>query len=70
VARLWENTYGELVDMERKVLAHVLTLMPGLSSSARREAELTNVPMLAQHLQTFMYRRAWWHRRREELDGA
>jgi hypothetical protein len=69
IARLWEETYTELIDLERKVLARVQTLLPGLSTAARREAELTNVPMMVQHLQTFIYRRAWWRRRREELDG-
>ncbi len=69
IARLWENTYTELIDLERKVLDKVQTLLPNMSAPARREAELTNVPMMVQHLQMFTYRRAWWRRRREELDG-
>jgi hypothetical protein len=69
VARLWETTYTELIELERKVLAKVQALLPNLSAAARREAELTNVPMMVEHLQTFTYRRAWWRRRREELDG-
>jgi|SRR5438105_3271226 len=69
VAKLWENTYTELIDLERKMLDRLHSVLPSLSESARREAEMTNLPMLVQHLQTFVYRRAWWRRRREELDG-
>jgi hypothetical protein len=70
IARLWENTYTELIELERKVLDRVQGLLPSMSEAARREAEMTNVPMMVQHLQTFTYRRAWWRRRREELDGG
>ena len=65
VARLWEDAYTELIDLERKMLERLHSVLPTLSAHARREAELTNLPMLVQHLQTFVYRRAWWRRRRE-----
>jgi hypothetical protein len=44
-------------------------MLPKLSHAARREAELTNLPMINEHLQTFKYRRAHWHERVESLNG-
>ena len=52
------------------MLDRLHSVLPTLSAPARREAELTNLPMLVQHLQSFVYRRAWWRRRREELNGG
>lgn len=44
-------------------------MLPKLSHAARREAELTNLPMINEHLQTFKYRRAHWSERVESLNG-
>jgi hypothetical protein len=55
--------------MEEQLLAQLERLMPKLSPAARREAELTNLPMINDHLQTFRYRRAHWHSRVEQLNG-
>lgn len=69
VARAWVAAYGELVEFEQTVLVRLQELMPGLSPDARHEAELTNLPMIVQHLQTFRYRHAHWRQRLQELDG-
>ena len=50
-------------------MKRVTELLPSLSPEARHEAEITNLPMIAQHLQTFKYRRAQWRKRVEELNG-
>lgn len=68
VARMWETAYAELVDFEQKLLNRVHKRMPTLSAAARHEAEMTNVPMIVEHLQTFKYRLAFWHGRRLELE--
>jgi hypothetical protein len=68
IARMWETAYDELVDFEEKLLNRVLSRMPLLSVAAKHEAELTNVPMIVEHLQTFKYRLAFWSRRRMELE--
>ena len=68
IARMWETAYDELVDFEQKLLNRVRTRMPVLSEAARHEAELTNLPMIVEHLQTFKYRLAFWRRRRMELE--
>jgi hypothetical protein len=68
IALMWETAYTELVDFEQKLLDRVRKRMPALSEAARHEAELTNVPMIVEHLQTFKYRLAFWRRRRLELE--
>jgi hypothetical protein len=69
VARFWQDAYDELVKMEEQLLAQLEQMLPKLSSAARREAELTNLPMINDHLQTFKYRRAHWKSRLEQLNG-
>jgi hypothetical protein len=69
VARFWHGAYDELVRMEEQLLGHLENMLPKLSRAARREAELTNVPMINEHLQLFRYRRAHWHQRLESLNG-
>jgi len=69
VARFWQSAYDELVRMEEQLLAQLEGMLPNLSRAARREAELTNLPMINEHLQTFKYRRAHWHERVESLNG-
>ena len=68
IARTWETAYSELVEFETKLLDRVLKRLPALSEAARHEAELTNVPMIVEHLQTFKYRLSFWRRRRTELE--
>jgi hypothetical protein len=69
VARTWLKAYDQLVDFEERVLHRLHELLPTLSTEARQEAELTNLPMIVQHLQTFRYRRAHWRNRLQELNG-
>lgn len=69
VARFWHSAYDELVQMEENLLSQLEAMLPKLSPAARREAELTNVPMINEHLQTFKYRRAHWSERVESLNG-
>lgn len=69
VARLWVHAYDELVAFEERMLARLTEMLPALSTEARQEAELTNLPMIVQHLQTFRYRHAHWKLRVQDLDG-
>jgi len=70
IARTWETAYSELVDFETRLLNRVRKGLPALSEAARHEAELTNIPMIVEHLQTFKYRLSFWRRRRVELERA
>jgi hypothetical protein len=65
---MWETAYAELVDFEQKLMNRVHKRIPSLSEAARHEAELTDVPMIVEHLQTFKYRPAFWHGSRLELE--
>ena len=69
VARIWTEAYTELVEFEEAILAALTKRLPTLSDDARHEAELTNLPMIVQHLQNFRYRRAHWRKRLQELGG-
>src|ERR1700737_1697561 len=69
VARFWQSAYDELVNMEENLLSQLEAMLPKLSRAARREAELTNLPMINDHLQTFRYRRAHWHQRLAQLNN-
>jgi hypothetical protein len=69
VAKFWQSAYDELVRMEEQLLAQLEGMLPKLSRAARREAELTNLPMINEHLQTFKYRRAHWNERVQSLNG-
>jgi hypothetical protein len=53
VARSWHSAYDELVRMEEHLLSQLEAMLPKLSPAARRDAELTNLPMINEHLQTF-----------------
>jgi len=69
VARIWTEAYTELVEFEEAILAGLNRRLTTLSEDARHEAELTNLPMIVQHLQTFRYRLAHWRKRLVELGG-
>ena len=69
VAKFWQSAYDELVLMEEQLLGQLERMLPKLSRAARREAELTSLPMINEHLQMFKYRRAHWHERVESLNG-
>ena len=70
VARIWTEAYTELVEFEEAILAGLNKRLTTLSEDARHEAELTNLPMIVQHLQTFRYRLAHWRKRLVELGGG
>ena len=46
LALFWRKVYREILTMEEAVLARIRALMADQSSEARREVELTNVPVV------------------------
>src|SRR3977135_3242411 len=68
-SRFCQGSSVEIGRMEEQLLNQLEERLPMLSPAARREAELTNVPMIAEHLQTFKYRRAHWQERVAQLNG-
>jgi hypothetical protein len=63
----WEKIYGEIVTMEEGVLARIRELMVDQSPEARREAELSNVPVVFAQLARFKRRHGYWEKRIRQL---
>jgi hypothetical protein len=63
----WLKIYGEIVEMEEGVLARIHELMADQSPEARREAEISNVPVVFAQLARFKQRRGYWDKRLRQL---
>jgi hypothetical protein len=62
-ALFWRNIYGEILAMEEAVLARIQHLMADQSPQARREVELTNVPVVVAQAERFRSRLGFWESR-------
>jgi hypothetical protein len=69
-ALYWSNIYTEILAMEENVLRRIQHLMATQSAEARREVELTNVPVVVAQAERFRQRLGYWNTRVFELDGA
>jgi hypothetical protein len=63
----WRQVYTEILAMEEKVLERIRQLMTTQSETARREVELTNVPVVVAQAERFRQRLGYWNTRVEEL---
>jgi hypothetical protein len=66
-ALYWQQTYTEILAMEEKVLARIRQLMETQSETAKREVELTNVPVVVAQAERFRQRLGYWNDRVESL---
>lgn len=62
-ALFWRNIYTEVLAMEETVLERIYQLMAGQSPHARREVELTNVPVVVAQVERFRSRQGVWESR-------
>ncbi|HEV2029963.1 MAG TPA: hypothetical protein VGS16_15755 [Candidatus Dormibacteraeota bacterium] len=69
-ALYWRQTYTEILGMEEKVLKRIRQLMATQSGAARREVELTNVPVVVAQAERFRQRLGYWEARVHELNPA
>src|SRR6202165_2054543 len=69
-ALYWRQIYTEILAMEEKVLDRIRQLMNTQSDEARREVELTNVPVVVAQAERFRQRLGYWEARVHELNGA
>jgi hypothetical protein len=69
-AVFWRNTYREILAMEESVMVRVLELMAAQSATARREVELSNVPVIAAQVERFRSRLGYWETRLKRLQPA
>ena len=68
-ALYWRQIYTEILAMEEKVLARIRELMLTQSETARREVELTNVPVVVAQAERFRQRLGYWQTRVEDLEA-
>lgn len=66
-ALYWREIYAEIYAMEEKVLARVRQLMEAQSEVARREVQLTNVPVVEAQAERFRQRLGYWETRVKDL---
>ena len=66
----WRQIYTEILDMEEKVLKRIHQLMDKQSDEARREVEVTNVPVFVAQAERFRQRLGYWEARVHELNRA
>jgi hypothetical protein len=59
-ALFWRKIYTEILTMEESVLRRIQQLMADQSPEARREVELTNVPVVAAQAERFRSRLGFW----------
>jgi hypothetical protein len=65
----WTQIYAQILVMEEAVLDRIRQLMRGQSPEARREVELTNVPVVVAQAERFRRRHGYWEARVRELRG-
>jgi hypothetical protein len=63
----WKQIYTEILAMEEKVLARIRQLMETQSDTAKREVELTNVPVVVAQAERFRQRLGYWDARVQVL---
>jgi hypothetical protein len=65
----WIAVYHQLVNLEQELLDVLARFIAGMPDAAKKEAEETNLPVLASQLERFRHRLAYWQRRRDELES-
>ena len=63
LALFWRGIYTEILAMEEAVLERIRQLMASQSRQARREVELTNVPVVVAQADRFRIRLGFWEAR-------
>lgn len=67
-ATFWRDRYLEILTMEESVLARVHELMARQSPTTRREAELSNLPVISAQVRRFRARLGYWEERLRLLE--
>jgi hypothetical protein len=66
-ARHWVVVYRHLVKLEQDLLDMLAQMIPAMPREAQREAEETNLPVLASQVERFRHRLDYWVKREHEL---
>lgn len=67
-ARHWIAVYSHLVELEQELMDVLAHTIPNMPEDARKEAEETNLPVLASQVERFRHRLDFWMKRRHELE--
>lgn len=68
-AQRWIAVYHHLVHLEQELLDMLARMIPGMPDAAQKEAEVTNLPVLASQVERFRHRLTFWQKRRDDLEG-
>lgn len=69
-ARHWVAVYRHLVGLEQELFDVLARRIPDMPGEAQREAEQTNLPVIASQVERFRHRLDFWMRRLRELEGT
>ena len=67
-ARRWVSVYSHLVHLEQQLFDALARMIPEMPGEAQREAEQTNLPVIASQVERFRYRLAYWSKRKGDLE--
>jgi hypothetical protein len=67
-ARHWAGVYRHLVNLEQQLFDVLARMIPTMPNEAQREAEQTNLPVLASQVERFRHRLDYWVKRQRELE--
>jgi len=67
-AQRWIAVYRHLVNLEQELFDVMARMIPSMPADAQKEAEETNLPVIASQVERFRHRLDFWTRRRDELD--
>jgi len=67
-ARRWVGVYRHLVKLEQELFDMLARMIPTMPREAQREAEATNLPVLASQVERFRHRLDYWIQRQRELE--
>jgi hypothetical protein len=69
-ARRWITVYSHLVKLEQDLLDVLAETIPRMPGEAQREAEETNLPVLASQVERFRHRLEFWMGRKHEIEAG
>ena len=68
-ARRWIAVYRHLVKLEQELFDMLARMIPTMPKEAQREAEATNLPVIASQVERFRHRLDHWLKREQELQN-
>jgi hypothetical protein len=69
-ARHWVTVYGHLVQLEQELFDLLARMIPSMPLEAQREAEQTNLPVIASQAERFRHRLDYWIKRQHTLEDT